>query len=220
MLLLERPTFRTRVRKRFDRRLVLSALSTPSPSPSRVRALHFSCSSRPLLFPAPPLSRSARAPPPLPPSVTSMPRQRRLPVSRPSLPSSVPLSLPPSLRDLHATGEEGGSGGFRRTAPPYLPTSLPRSATSMQPERRVTTATSGEVGGSFSRSELSSSLSLSPPPHLDLSSPPSSPPPPPPTPPLDLDLRDAAVVRVLASSVVVALFCCCNKQYFFCCISD
>ena len=173
MLLLERSMFRTCVRKRFDRRLVLSARSTPSPSlsPSRVRALHFSRSSRPLLLPAPPLSRSARA-------------------RRPFLPPR------PTCRD---------GGGFRRAAPPSLPTSLPRPTTSMQPERRATAAVSSEVGGFFS-----GALLLSPPPHLDLSSPPPSPPSPP-TPALNLDLRDAAMARIPTSSVAVGLLCCCNK---------
>jgi hypothetical protein len=58
---------------------------------------------------------------------------------------------------------------------------------------------------------LDLSLLLPPtyPPPLDLMSPPPFPPsPPPPTPPLDLDLKDAVVVRVPAMSVELGLFCC------------
>jgi hypothetical protein len=81
-----------------------------------------------------------------------------------------------------------------------LPPSLSRSVTSMPPERRTTAAASGEADGSFSGYEPSFSPPCSP---LDLSYPPP--------PPLDLDMRDAAVARVPANFIAVGLFWCCNK---------
>jgi len=58
---------------------------------------------------------------PLPPSATPMPPERRATAATAGELPLSPSPLPPSLSDLHVTGQEGDGGGFRRAAPPFLP---------------------------------------------------------------------------------------------------
>ena len=154
--------------------------SLPQSHSARSPALALSCTRSPRRFPA--RSSRRRRASSLPPSVDVPP----------SLAPPRPPFLPPHASSL-------------RARPPVLPSSLrpSPSMTSMHPHSPCDPAPAPHrrrgrqwrLRRGSSRRDLD--LRPAPAPPLDMSPPP-------------LDLRDAAVARVPASSVAVALFCCCN----------